>query len=67
MEKALPSYSRVYLPSVKKMDYDKNHTVRIEDNHNPKKVYSIKQNIFLEAWRKTKVRYVHRREKKTFS
>ena len=66
MEKALPSYSRVYLPSVKKMDYDKNHTVRIEDNHNPKKVYSIKQNIFLEAWRKTKVRYDTEGKKRHF-
>lgn len=66
MGKALPPYSRVYLPSLKKMDYDKNHTVKIRDNKNIENVYSVKQNIFLEAWRKTRVRYDTEGKKRHF-
>ena len=66
MGKALPPYSRVYLPSFKKMDYDKNHTVKIRDNKNIENVYSVKQDIFLEAWRKTRVRYDTEGKKRHF-
>lgn len=66
MGKALPPYSRVYLPSFKKMDYDKNHIVKIRDNKNIENVYSVKQDIFLEAWRKTKVRYDTEGKKRHF-
>lgn len=66
MGKALPPYSRVYLPSFKKMDYDRNDIVKIRDNKNIENVYSVKQNLFLEAWRKTKVRYDTEGKKRHF-
>ena len=66
MEKALPSYSRVYLPSFKKMDYDKNHAIMIRDSKDLEKTYSIKQDMFLEAWRKTRVRYDTEGKKRHF-
>lgn len=66
MGKALPPYSRVYLPSFKKMDYDKNHIIKIRDNKNIENVYSVKQDIFLEAWRKTRVRYDTEGKKRHF-
>ena len=66
MEKAMPSYSRVYLPSFKKMDYDRNNVVKIRDSKNLEKAYSIKQDMFLEAWRKTKIRYDTEGKKRHF-
>lgn len=66
MEKALPSYSRVYLPSLKKMDYDKNHAIMIRDSKKLENIYSIKQDLFLEAWKKTKVRYDTEGKKRHF-
>lgn len=66
MEKAIPSYSRVYLPSLKKMDYDKNNMVKICDNKDVAKQYSIKEAMFFEAWQKTGVRYDTEGKKRHF-
>lgn len=59
MEKALPFYTRIYLPSLKKMDYDRNHLtkIQIEMKNGKKKTCSIKQAAFILAARKTMVRY----------
>lgn len=59
MEKALPFYTRIYLPSLKKMDYDRNHLtkIQIELKNGKKKTCSIKQAAFILAARKTMVRY----------
>lgn len=66
MEKAIPSYSRVYLPSLKKMDYDKNNMVKICDTKNETKQYSIKEAMFFETWQKTGVRYDTEGKKRHF-
>lgn len=66
MEKALPSYSRVYLPSLKKMDYDRNNMIKICDTKDETKQYSIKEAMFFEAWRKTGVRYDTKGKKRHF-
>ena len=66
MEKAIPSYSRVYLPSLKKMDYDKNNMVKICDNKDETKQYSVKEAMFFEAWQKTGVRYDTEGKKRHF-
>lgn len=59
MEKALPFYTRIYLPSLKKMDYDRNHLtqIEVEMKNGEKKTCSIKQAAFILAARKTMVRY----------
>lgn len=59
MEKALPFYTRIYLPSLKKMDYDRNRLTRIEIElkNGERKICSIKQAAFILAARKTMVRY----------
>lgn len=59
MEKALPFYTRIYLPSLKKMDYDRNQLTKIEVEmkNGEKKTCSIKQAAFILAARKTMVRY----------
>ena len=57
MEKALPSYTRVYLPSLKKMDYDRNHVTKIQLDDNPEHKVTIKMASFITMWRKTRVRY----------
>jgi len=66
MEKAIPSYSRVYLPSLKKMDYDRNNMIKICDTKDETKQYSIKEAMFFEAWRKTGVRYDTKGKKRHF-
>lgn len=59
LEKALPSYARVYLPSLKKMDYDRNRitNVKIRDKNGREVSYPIKKAMFITAWNKTMVRY----------
>lgn len=59
LEKVLPSYARVYLPSLKKMDYDRNRitNVKIRDKNGKEAVYPIKKAMFIMAWNKTMVRY----------
>lgn len=59
LEKALPSYARVYLPSLKKMDYDRNRitNVKIRDKNGREVPYPIKKAMFIMAWNKTMVRY----------
>lgn len=67
MEKAIPSYSRVYLPSLKKMDYDKNNMVKILCRSKDKTApYPIKEAMFFEAWQKTGVRYDTEGKKRHF-
>lgn len=59
MEKVIPSYARVYLPSLKKMDYDRNRVtnVTIRDKMGHESSYPIKQAMFILAYNKTLVRY----------
>lgn len=57
MEKALPSYTRVYLPSLKKMDYDRNRVTKIEIEGEHARKVSIKIAMFVNMWKKTRVRY----------
>ena len=57
MEKALPSYTRVYLPSLKKMDYDRNHVTKVMLDGEQRQEVSIKMAVFITMWRKTRVRY----------
>lgn len=59
MEKVIPSYARVYLPSLKKMDYDRNRVtnVTIRDKMGHDSAYPIKQAMFILARNKTFVRY----------
>lgn len=59
VEKVLPSYMRVYLPSMKKKDYDRVQLtrVKIETRNGEEKEFSIKNSIFLLAEQKTMVRY----------
>lgn len=59
LEKVLPSYARVYLPSLKKMDYDRNRItqVKIKDKRGEEVYYPIKKAMFIKAWNKTMVRY----------
>lgn len=67
MEKAIPSYSRIYLPSLKKMDYDKNNMVKILCHSKDKTApYPIKEAMFFEAWQKTGVRYDTEGKKRHF-
>ncbi len=67
MEKALPSYMRVYLPSLKKKDYDREQLtrVRLEINGEQQEM-SIKNAMFFVAERKTKVRYDSQGKKRHF-
>lgn len=59
LEKVIPSYARVYLPSLKKMDYDRNKitNVKIRDKNGKEVFYPIKKAMFITAWNKTMVRY----------
>ena len=57
MEKGLPSYTRVYLPSLKKMDYDRNRVTRIKIGGEEEQPESIKNAVFITMWKKTRVRY----------
>lgn len=59
LEKVLPSYARVYLPSLKKMDYDRNKitNVKIRTRDGKEVCYPIKKAMFITAWNKTMVRY----------
>lgn len=68
MEKALPSYSRIYMPSLKKKDYDRKYLTRIrmETADGKNDDYSIKQAAFMLAARKTMVRYDIKGIKKHF-
>ena len=47
------------------MDYDNNHIVKIRDNIN-ENIYSVKQDMFLETWRKIRVRYDTEGKKRHF-
>lgn len=67
LEKAIPSYMRIYLPSLKKRDYDKDHDVRLEiDGIKAGKDVFIKKGMFLLAEKKTLVRYDGKGKKKHF-
>lgn len=59
LEKVLPSYARIYLPSLKKMDYDRNKMTRLKilDKDGKEAYYPIKKAMFIIAWNKTMVRY----------
>ena len=59
LEKVLPSYARIYLPSLKKMDYDRNRitNVKIRDKNGKEVPYPIKKAMFITAKNKTMVRY----------
>lgn len=57
MEKGLPAYTRVYLPSLKKMDYDKNRATKIQIAGEEEQPESIKKAVLLTMWKKTRVRY----------
>ena len=54
LEKVLPPYMRVYLPSLKKTDFALKEKRKIEING---KAYSIKEGIFGLIWEKTRVFY----------
>lgn len=68
MEKSLPYYSRIYLPSLKKTDYDKKHYVKvaIETTDESRKFVDIKDGVFAVAAQKTMVRYDTEGQKKHF-
>lgn len=68
MEKALPSYMRVYLPSMKKKDYDRERLTKVEISLRGKEpaVMSIKKAIFRLCEQKTKVRYDSQGKKRHF-
>ena len=57
MEKGLPLYTRVYLPSLKKMDYDRNHVTKMKIEGEENRIESIKMAVFITMWKKTRVRY----------
>lgn len=59
LEKVLPAYARVYLPSLKKMDYDRNKItkIKIKTRDGKEDYYPIKKAMFITAWNKTMVRY----------
>lgn len=67
MEKAIPSYMRVYLPSLKKKDYDRDRLTRVKLEIDGKSEdVSIKKAIFGIVERKTKVRYDSQGKKRHF-
>lgn len=67
MEKALPSYMRVYLPSLKKKDYDREQLTRVRlEIDGEQQEMSIKKAMFSVAERKTKVRYDSQGKKRHF-
>lgn len=57
MKKALPTYSRIYMPSLKKMDYDRDRVTKIMIEESEQKELSIKMAFFTIAWTKNRVRY----------
>lgn len=58
MEKALPPYARIYLPSLKTKDYDRSRVMKIKMIiNNMEYCCSTKKAIFLLLVRKTMVRY----------
>lgn len=63
MEKALPSYMRTYLPSLKKRDYDRDKLTRINaqevgiETGEKSEGIEIKKVMFYLAYKKIKVRY----------
>lgn len=67
-EKVLPSYMRVYLPSLKKKDYDRERLTSLEISMRggDKKTVPIKKGVFLLAEQKTMVRYDGQGKKRHF-
>ena len=73
LEKALPFYTRIYLPSLKKKDYNETKLlneatqieIQFEEGQKPKK-YPMKQAIFILSEKKTMVRYDEKGIKRHF-
>lgn len=68
MEKAIPSYMRIYLPSMKKKDYDRERLTKVEISlcGEEPAAMSIKEAIFRLCEQKTKVRYDSQGKKRHF-
>lgn len=67
MEKSLPAYARIYLPSLKKSDYDRSNITKIQlALQGEAENYSFKKAVFLLTVQKTMVRYDTEGKKRHF-